>query len=361
MKYPILFFADKLTPMIGGVEIHGKYFIDYFLNHPTFPLSAVISKNAYNEDCIVTANGLEPIDLSINTDFANPAIVFFNSGRWIEQLKNLRQLYPQAYFVYRTGGNEIVKAPLSDLKISDHSARQQYWANTLNNTIDLLITNSSFTEQRLRQQGIKCSFARCVGGVNTSSLKMKRKTSSDVTTIFCAARFVPYKNHLLMLKVIAGLIQGGHSLKVRLAGDGPELEKAQQLVRSLHLESIVTFLGPLDNTTICEEIALSDLYMQLSTDYLTQVPGGSYIHTEGMGRTILEAITAGTFVIAGKSGALSEIVTKDRGILIELNHLEDIIETLDQLLKKPLPSGTLTDIYSWSTLFKRYEKLWTFC
>ncbi|MBK6534181.1 MAG: hypothetical protein IPF99_32820 [Deltaproteobacteria bacterium] len=55
-------------------------------------------------------------------------MVFFNSGRWIEDLPRLRASFPRALFVYRTGGNEILKAPLERVVIADHLARQAHWA-----------------------------------------------------------------------------------------------------------------------------------------------------------------------------------------------------------------------------------------
>jgi glycosyltransferase involved in cell wall biosynthesis len=98
--------------------------------------------------------------------------------------------------------------------------------------------------------------------------------------------------------------------------------------------------------------------MQLSSDYITQVSGGSYVHSEGMGRSILEAITVGTFVIAGKSGALSEIVTKDRGILVEPNDIEQIINNIEPILKTmPIVKLECTDKFSWDKVFVNYEKL----
>src|SRR5690606_26774285 len=89
-----------------------------------------------------------------------PAFVFFNSGRWIEELRQIRKLFPTAKFLYRTGGNEILKAPLTYTHIPNHQLRQAYWASILNETVDLLITNSAFTEERLKMVGISCPLSR---------------------------------------------------------------------------------------------------------------------------------------------------------------------------------------------------------
>lgn len=360
MPQNILFFADRLPPLPGGMEVHAGYFIDHFTNHPQFPLSGVITKNAKGDNCLIKREDKVPIDIKDFPCFS-PSFVFFNSGRWIEELKQIRKILPKTIFLYRTGGNEIIKAPLIHNQISDHSSRQAYWASTLNETIDLMITNSAYTEVRLHAVGLTCPFVRVVGGVNTAALKAQKISNKKPITIFCAARFVPYKNHSLLISLIHELSLRGHDLILRLAGDGPLLAKTQEQVKKYNLGSIVKFLGVLDNKQTCQEIAQTHIYMQLSADQVTEVPGGTYIHSEGMGRSILEALTAGTFVIAGNSGALSEVVTKDRGLVVDLDNIGQITEKVENILKNlPLRQPFIND-YCWANIFKRYEKLLEDC
>jgi len=353
MSKSILFFADRLPPLTGGMEMHARYFIEHFMHHPQFPLSGIITKNSQGLNCLVNEEGIHPIkDLTC----FSPTLLFYNSGRWIEELPQLRAMFPKATFLYRTGGNEILKAPLIHRQISDHSSRQAYWAKSINQTIDVMITNSEYTESRLCKIGIICPFKRYVGGVNTEAIKHAEPPRKELT-IFCAARFVPYKNHALLISVIKQLVLRGHTLQVRLAGDGPLLQQAKEQVIKEKLDSVIKFLGVLDNEEVCREIARATLYMQLSQDQITEVPGGSYIHSEGMGRSILEALTAGTFVVAGQSGALAEIVTPDRGVLLDLDHLDQITNKIEPLIKHPPERKSFTDCYSWTKLFQGYEEL----
>lgn len=336
----ILFFADRLPPLIGGVEMHARYFIEYFTNNLSFPLLKIVSKQ-YN-------------DYSDLKEF-NPSVIFFNSGRWIEDLSNIKKLFQKALFMYRTGGNEILKAPLVKVKIADHRLRQQYWVDNLNATIDILITNSAYTEQRLREFGVMCKFVRCVGGVNTKALQQAKIRQNEKATIFCAARFVPYKNHKLLISVFNKLVSNGHDLRLRLAGDGELLDEIKTGVAENNLSTKVEFLGALSNEESCREIANADIYMQLSKDRITSVPGGSYTHSEGMGRSILEALSAGTFIVAGKSGALSEIITEDKGILVEFNDTNKIVASVTKILDKLPIKLPQTDEFDWSKIFAKYE------
>jgi glycosyltransferase involved in cell wall biosynthesis len=220
-----------------------------------------------------------------------------------------------------------------------------------------MITNSAYTEARLHTTGLTCPFERVVGGVNTAALKAQKLPNKMPITIFCAARFVPYKNHSVLISLIHELNLRGHDLVLRLAGDGPLLVQILRQVQQNNLDSIVKFLGVLDNKQTCQEIAQAHIYMQLSADQMTEVPGGSYIHSEGMGRSILEALTAGTFVIAGNSGALSEIVTKDRGLVVDLDNVGQITEKVEHILKNLPPRQPFINDYCWANIFKRYEKI----
>jgi glycosyltransferase involved in cell wall biosynthesis len=342
------------------MEMHAKYFIDYFKNHLNFPISGIVTKDTEGKDYLILKEKSYSISIKNLVDLTNPTIVFFNSGRWIEELSEIKKIFSRAKFIYRTGGNEILKASLIHNKIPDHSLRQSYWVQALNDSIDLLITNSDYTEKRLNKLGITCLFERCVGGVNTSTLSMVDNNwnlDKKFLTIFCAARFVPYKNHSLMLSITQKLASKGYNLKFKLAGEGPLLEQIRRQVIEEDLSSIVEFLGVLDNSEICNEIAKADIYMQLSGDRITKVQGGSYIHSEGMGRSILEALTVGTFIIAGNSGALPEIIPPDRGLLINLDDLEKITDQIEQIIRNPPAKLPLLNKYGWNVIFEHYEEL----
>ena len=354
----ILLFADRLPPLIGGMEMHAHYFIKHFTNHIKFPISGIITKNKKGQDCLLSKEGnISIIDINNLSKLFDPSFLFFNSGRWIEKMKQIRKMFKGSTFFYRTGGNEILKAPLINKNIPEHSLRQAYWFKNLNNSIDIMIINSFYTEKRLRKIGVTCPFVKCVGGVNIPMLKMSNLPIQSPITIFCAARFVPYKNHSLLVSVIRELTLRGYNLIVRLAGDGPLMKDIKKQVIRDNLTKIIKFLGVIDNKKICQEIADANIYMQLSTDLVTEVPGGAYVHSECMGRSILEAITIGTFVIVGQNGALSEIVTRDRGILVELDSLEKITDDIEKVLKNLPAKRNFSDEFSWKKIFKRYEDL----
>lgn len=359
----VLLLADRLPPLAGGVETHAQYFIEYFRNHPEYPLVGVITRDEAQQDCLlVGGQRVSQKLLTIVAELAEvPSVVFFNSGRWIEDMAALRAVLPTSLFVYRTGGNEIPKAALERRTIPIHRDRQRFWVNQLNQCLDLLITNSAFTEERLVALGLRREmFFRCVGGVNVNALRAAagQRVISHRPILFSAARFVPYKNHGLLVESLAVLQERGIEFCLRLAGDGPLLGDTIARVEQLRLQERVEFLGRLSNEEVCHQIVSADLYVQFSADFVTEVPGGSYVHSEGMGRSVLEAIACGRHVIAAKSGALPEIVTADRGSLVDLRSPQDIADTIEPLLRSPPPRRSIDDGYDWEPLFTRYIDSW---
>jgi glycosyltransferase involved in cell wall biosynthesis len=353
---PVILYADRLPPLVGGMEIHARYFIEHFKGHSEFPLVGVVTKDRDGSDMLVGFPGRQQC-LSDDLAALDPAIVFFNSGRWIEQLRQLRSLFPQALFIYRTGGNEIIKAPLTTAQIPAHSARQAFWVDTINQCVNQLVTNSYHTEQRLASIGISPSlFLRCVGGVRPAADPQPARAKCARTRLCCVARFVPYKNHKLLLDVVSALVEAGFDLELRLVGDGPLMKDSMR--HASLLGARVVFLGNCDNETACAEIKTADYYVQFSTDQRTEVSGGSYIHSEGMGRSILEAIARGTFVIALRAGALPEIVTPDRGLLLEPGPLKTLVVQIASLLSGPVRHPRPTNEYDWPIYFNRYELAW---
>lgn len=355
MAYPILLFADKLWPNIGGMEVHADHFIRHFEKCATSPLLALVTYSPEGTVMRSQDGIIRRFDLA-STELDQVRIVFHNGGRWIESFGSIRRRFPLALHVYRTGGNEIAQASLGDPSPESHRERQAIWAKHINDNIDLVVTNSSFTENRLRAQGISCRFLRAVGGVGQTKERPSRLPGARVR-LFCAARFVRYKNHATLISVVKDLQAQGLDLELRLAGEGPLVEE-MKMAAGQPTSSIV-FLGKLPNEAVLEEIRAADYYVQLSTDLTVSVRGGSYVHAEGMGRSILEAIASGVFVIALDTGALREIVTPERGVLLAGDASpSDLSYAIGKIISQGPHRPTPTDEFSWGNVFLSYQRHW---
>ncbi|HET6993101.1 MAG TPA: glycosyltransferase, partial [Bacteroidia bacterium] len=124
------------------------------------------------------------------------------------------------------------------------------------------------------------------------------------------------------------------------------------------LNDKVSFIGSLKNDEVINEMLLSDFYIQLSKELNVKVDGGDYIHAEGMGRTILEAISYGTYIITSRTGALPEIIESSNGVLLNDCSTMNVASAINQVMKNPPPKPKCTAKYSWENYFKMYENAW---
>ncbi len=349
-------FRENSSKEVGGVETHAKYFEEHFGKKGNlFVITHKGGKNVIDYENDGESHLYEELP-SLLKD--RPVVIFFNSGHWIEEMDEIRKAFPLATFFYRTGGNEIPSAPLRDRTIP-FEKRQRYWVDTLNRNLDHLITNSYFTDRRLLDLGIKPSLLkRMSGGVPLARIKeLKERKAKLRESLFpgnrvhllCASRFVPYKRMALLLETFS-LLDERYDLT--LIGDGPEYGGLHERYQG---NKRIRFLGKLPHEDVLPYIVGCDIYVQCSGNFVYQVPGGSYVHCEGMGRTILEAICSSTYVVATSSGAFPEFIKGKRGVIVNDNP-EDIAEAIRKASYKGLkPKGI--GLYDFESIFGRYESL----
>lgn len=362
----IILLADKLPPDIGGMETHARYYVKHFSKDNEL----TIISNRNGKDVIVDTDYQtikEIVLLDFLKSFENEkCIVFYNSGYWIEKFSVIKLLLTNAVFFYRTGGNEINKAPLS-LEIHSHSERQDYWVKTINQSIDFLIANSQFTKQRLIDLGIENQIIQLIsGGIDTTNIqkaidkisetrKLLKCNESD-TLIACCCRFVPYKRTDFLLRAFKHLPE---QYKIVFVGDGELLENAKTMANEQNLN--VQFLGRMTNEETLNIIAAANVYCQASTDLIVNVKGGNYVHTEGMGRSLIESICCGTRVVVTDCGAISEFINSQNGTLVEGDENE-FAQQIEYTLSLPTieesQKQSYCNEYSFENIFIQYENLW---
>ena len=114
-------------------------------------------------------------------------------------------------------------------------------------------------------------------------------------------------------------------LRLVVAGDGPQLNALQSYAAERGVADRITFLGKVPHDRI-------PLYMR-AVDYLVLYSG-----YEGLSHTILEALHAGTPVIASKRGGNPEIVRDgENGLLVKHPDLEALVQALKRAFTGDLP------------------------
>ncbi len=115
------------------------------------------------------------------------------------------------------------------------------------------------------------------------------------------ARFLPVKNHILLIKSFRKVREVCKTAVLKLAGDGQLLEECRCLVEEMGLSDCVTFLGNV--TDVYTLLSAADVFV-LSSD------------SEAMPISILEAMACGLPVVSTRVGGVPELVGEDNGLLV---------------------------------------------
>ena len=131
-----------------------------------------------------------------------------------------------------------------------------------------------------------------------------RPPREQVRRIFCAARLSPEKGHAFLIRAMKLLVDRGHELELRLAGDGPRKEQLTDLAHELGISDRVRFLGFLTEDEVIRELQDADLFVLPS-------------FVEGLPVSAMEAMAIGVPVIATNIAGTSELVEDGRtGLLV---------------------------------------------
>ncbi len=142
--------------------------------------------------------------------------------------------------------------------------------------------------------------------------------AGDPPVITMVARFCAQKDHLTLLRALSEVQL---PFRLRLAGDGPLLERARTAAAELGLEKKAEFLG---NCSRVAELLSGTQVFALISRY------------EGLPVSVLEAMRAGLPIVATDTGGVSEAVRNHwNGFLVRRGDDSALRAALEALLQNP--------------------------
>ncbi|MES2263038.1 MAG: glycosyltransferase family 4 protein [Pseudomonadota bacterium] len=148
-------------------------------------------------------------------------------------------------------------------------------------------------------------------------------------TLLTVGQLVPVKAQELIIRALP-LLDGVH---LKLAGEGPDRAMLEALVRSLHLESRVDFLGALPQAELQKHYGQADAMVLASS-------------REGWANVLLESMACGTPVVASKVWGTPEVVAAPEAGLLMPERTPQALAASVQQLRADYPDRAATRRYA---------------
>lgn len=182
---------------------------------------------------------------------------------------------------------------------------------------DVVVANSEETLRHLRAGGIEVDAVIGHGVPEGTHLA----EPAERPTVVFAGRLVPEKGFDVLLRAFARVAEQLPDAQLLVAGDGPEREDIERLVRTLGLGDHVVMLG---------HLPVHEVGRRLVGAWVQAVPSR---WQEPFGMVAAEAMMRGTAVVATESGGLRDLVSPgETGLLVAPEDVEGWTAALTTLL-----------------------------
>lgn len=364
----IYFFSDFSGDCIGGMKVHQTAFLKNYLDAVLIVKQEYITVYRYGhiDKCFKDISSLINY---IGLDVADhERVFFFNNLSWLMDIPTLRSRFCNDIFVMRSGGNDIFKA-LDKTSVSTFKDRLRLTADTINLYMDRLIVNSDYSYFRNIEIGIlPRKMIKIRGGAdrscseNNMKLRMKNRRAFDEKyktygkkILVIAARFVPFKGIPEFVSSFASspVNQQYHLL---LIGGGRQQDIIIHCLEQELTKKNWTYVGEMSSEETFKMISIADLFVNPSIEYVECCLEGSFVHTETMGRGMIEAISQCIPVLALNSGGTAELFCENSCIGYLADKHCDMIHFLKKFIDEEYEFISETD-YFWDSVFHRYNMM----
>lgn len=208
-----------------------------------------------------------------------------------------------------------------------------------------------FMTKKLYHLGISDNVVEIFNRVNLQlfdQIKTDFKIKNDSFNIVSVGRFVKEKNYENLIKYLS---RSDIKFHLTLIGGGELKTNYLDLIQDLNQHENVTLIDWIDQKDFISILINSDIYIQSSV-------------SEGMPRTIVEAMALQMPIISTKVGSIEGVVKNEFNGLLVSTQEDEIIGAILKLynsesLRSDLAHKARKDViekYEWNSIFDRYRK-----
>lgn len=206
-----------------------------------------------------------------------------------------------------------------------------YYVKEYANQCDMIFAPTPLMQDYLEEIGCSTPTAVLPTGLPKDSFqindkdaeKLRKELAGDKKYLFCTiARLAKEKNIAFLFQVLAKRKrEKAADFKLALIGDGPQKEQLMELAKELDLQEEIVFVGKVPNEQIKNYCKASDLFLFASC-------------SETQGIVLLEAMAAGTPVLAIKASGVCDVVVNGKNGYMTYASEMEFERKLDELLQE---------------------------
>lgn len=125
---------------------------------------------------------------------------------------------------------------------------------------------------------------------------------------------VPIKNQVDMLKVVKKLVDLNYTVELKIIGEGVMRKELQNMIEEYSIHDNIVLVGHvIESVKILEHLDAADIFLFTSL-------------SEGLPRSVIEAMSRGLPVISSKAGGIPELIQKS--MLCKHHQIDDYVEKI---------------------------------
>ncbi len=188
---------------------------------------------------------------------------------------------------------------------------------------EIEVIQNGIDEKLFKPQNRNGEFPNGEGGEELGDEVQGGENSDVPEFLFVGETENRHKGFRVLLQSLEDLMKRGKDFRLRVVnGNSPDSKYTKRLIRKHNLDEKVDFLGRVETLELVEEYNSATAVV---------VPS---LH-EGFGLPAIEAMSCGTPLVATTSGALSEIVSSEAGILVPPKNPEKLTDGLSEVMEDP--------------------------
>ncbi len=207
---------------------------------------------------------------------------------------------------------------------------------------DAVIAPTEKTRNALKSYGLKKNIDVVPTGINVNDfskshynnntiLNLKEEIGMDVdaSVILYVGRLAREKSIDIIIKQMPAILKEAPAARLLIVGDGPQRDKLEKLCNKLAVDNYVYFTGQIPRKKIANYYQLGDIFVNASV-------------TETQGLTYLEAMAAGTLVVARYDTNLKGLINDGKNGYF-FNTEEELPDILAKVLNNTYKKSTMVN------------------